>query len=161
MMLDNLFPDWDVKRRDIQTLDTQTPRSCLCGQVSCQSKQGTPTGLQVQQAVSWTGTKYFSYASKHHHPWVTYLKKKKHKHTKLLYFWTIDNWLDCNAGVLQSSPKTSLSSTLSNCHDCTAADQWQKWRFTCCLAFKIKFYWNFCWVLLTKEIEFCRWPWVW
>lgn len=34
------------------------PRSCLCGRVSCQSKQGTPTGLQVQQAVSQTTTNH-------------------------------------------------------------------------------------------------------
>lgn len=51
----HLFPKLKVRRRDtgsFRQFNTQTPRSCLCGWVSCQSKQGTPTGLQVQQAVS-------------------------------------------------------------------------------------------------------------
>ena len=60
-MLHSLYPELNVRGRDIQTVNTQNPS--LCGQVSCQSEQGTPTGLQVQQAVSQNATEYCSSAT--------------------------------------------------------------------------------------------------
>lgn len=55
----HLYPHTEDQFRAIHTLSTQTSRNCLCGQVSRQSNQGTPTGLQVHQTVRWRLMEYY------------------------------------------------------------------------------------------------------